>query len=68
MPRCGLTRILEDAANEAIGGACEYCLLRSLGPTHFGPALPLRLRDALSGFFAQDSFTSPGTVRATKGS
>jgi len=66
--RSGLIRILEDAANEAIRGACELLLSGLLGLSHFGPALPLRLSDALACFFAQDSFASPGTVRATKGS
>src|SRR3974390_162521 len=30
MLRSGLIRILEDAANEAVGGACDYCYLACL--------------------------------------
>src|ERR1700741_289694 len=65
-PRAGLIRILEEVANEAVCGACEILRLR-LGFPHFCPALSLGLGDPLTGFFAQDTFTSPVPVRMTEG-
>src|SRR6266576_4965630 len=64
--RGGLIRTLEEVANEAVCGACEILRLR-LGFPHFCPALSLRLGDPITGFFAQDAFTSPAPVRMTEG-
>src|SRR5579864_163509 len=64
--RSGLIRTLEEVANEAVCGACEILRLR-LGFPHFCPALSLGLGDPLTGFFAQDTFTSPAPVRMTEG-
>jgi hypothetical protein len=64
--RSGLIRTLEEVANEAVCGAREILRLR-LGFPHFCPALSLGLGDPLTGFFAQDTLTSPAPVRMTEG-
>lgn len=57
---------IQDVRNRAFAVLAKL-LLALLGLPHFGPALSLRLGDSLTGFFAQDSLTSPGPVRTTKG-
>ena len=67
--RLGLIRVTEDALRIRPSALLANRLLGLLGLPHFGPALPLRLGDTLTGFFAQDSLTSPGApVRAAQGS